>query len=102
MEDLLASALKLKGVIFTNSCDGMRRFYDSCRAYLPDLPAFMLDVPRNKNIISIEHFTASLKEMIIFLEELSGKKSAVMSLKMQSAYVMKKNAFKETVKSFQE
>ncbi|OQA21363.1 MAG: R-phenyllactate dehydratase beta subunit [Actinobacteria bacterium ADurb.Bin346] len=83
MEDLLASALKLKGVIFTNSCDGMRRFYDSCRAYLPDLPAFMLDVPRNKNIISIEHFTASLKEMIIFLEELSGKK--ICSHELESA-----------------
>jgi benzoyl-CoA reductase/2-hydroxyglutaryl-CoA dehydratase subunit BcrC/BadD/HgdB len=74
MEDLLASYSDFKGVIFTNSCDGMRRFYDNCRAYIPDLPAFMLDVPRNKNSIAIDHFISSIKEMIVFLQEAGGKK----------------------------
>jgi len=80
MEDLLAAASDFKGVIFTNSCDGMRRFYDNCRAYIPDLPAFMLDVPHNKNSIAIEHFVSSLKEMLIFLEETGGNKPGIAEL----------------------
>ncbi|MCK5567249.1 MAG: 2-hydroxyacyl-CoA dehydratase, partial [Actinomycetia bacterium] len=46
-EALLGSKDGLSAVIFTNSCDGMRRLYDTAAHYLEDMPVYMLDVPRN-------------------------------------------------------
>lgn len=74
MEDILSSSYDFKGIIFTNSCDGMRRLYDTCKKYLPELPSFMLDVPRNKNELAIEHFMDSISNMMEFLENLTGKR----------------------------
>ena len=74
MEDLLVLKHELSAVIFTNSCDGMRRFYDIASKYIPDLPVFMLDVPRNKNELAIEHFSRNILKMSGFLEAVSGRK----------------------------
>jgi benzoyl-CoA reductase/2-hydroxyglutaryl-CoA dehydratase subunit BcrC/BadD/HgdB len=43
-ESLLADADNLKAIIFTNSCDGMRRFFDIASKYLPgiSLPAIWM------------------------------------------------------------
>ena len=64
----------LSAVIFTNSCDGMRRFYDIASKYIPELPVFMLDVPRIKNELAIEYFSTNIKKMSDFLGEISGRK----------------------------
>ena len=74
MEDLLALRDDLSAVIFTNSCDGMRRFCDIASKYIPDLPVFMLDVPRIKNELAIEYFSTNIKKMSDFLGEISGRK----------------------------
>ena len=74
MEDLLASGDELSAVIVTNSCDGMRRFYDIASKYIPDLPFFMLDVPRNQNEFAVRYFANNILKMSAFLETISGRK----------------------------
>jgi benzoyl-CoA reductase/2-hydroxyglutaryl-CoA dehydratase subunit BcrC/BadD/HgdB len=74
MEDLLASQDELSAVIVTNSCDGMRRFYDIASKYVPDLPFFMLDVPRNQNELSVRYFADNILKMSAFVETISGRK----------------------------
>jgi benzoyl-CoA reductase/2-hydroxyglutaryl-CoA dehydratase subunit BcrC/BadD/HgdB len=74
MEDLLASGDVLSAVIVTNSCDGMRRFYDIASKYIPDLPFFMLDVPRNQNELAVKYFADNILKMSDFLETISGRK----------------------------
>ncbi|MBM3713099.1 MAG: 2-hydroxyacyl-CoA dehydratase [Actinobacteria bacterium] len=73
LEDILNSSSNLEGIVFTNSCDGMRRLYDLCNTYIADLPSFLLDVPRNKNEIAVKHFENNILKMIDFLESLSSK-----------------------------
>jgi benzoyl-CoA reductase/2-hydroxyglutaryl-CoA dehydratase subunit BcrC/BadD/HgdB len=63
-----------KGLIFTNSCDGMRRFYDIAHSYLKDTPSFFLDVPHLNGSDSVEFFSNNIKDMKIFLEKIRGKK----------------------------
>ena len=73
MEDLISSSENLSGVVFTNSCDGMRRFYDTCKVYFSSIPSFLLDVPRIKSSLSLQHFTANLEQMVSFLENTGSK-----------------------------
>ncbi|MBM3706412.1 MAG: 2-hydroxyacyl-CoA dehydratase [Actinobacteria bacterium] len=75
MEDLLDCRENLAGVVFTNSCDGMRRFYDTCAAYIPTVPSFLLDVPRIRNRLSVSHFAANLEQIVFFLENIGSKKA---------------------------
>jgi benzoyl-CoA reductase/2-hydroxyglutaryl-CoA dehydratase subunit BcrC/BadD/HgdB len=80
LEDILNTSSSLEGIIFTNSCDGMRRLYDLCKTYTPNLPSFLLDVPRNKNEIAIEHFENNIIKMINFLESLNSRKIEIENL----------------------
>ncbi len=75
MEEIMELKNDLAGVVFTNSCDGMRRFYDITKEYIPDLPAFMLDVPRNKNELALKHFKGNLAGMMKFLDDIQDRKS---------------------------
>jgi benzoyl-CoA reductase/2-hydroxyglutaryl-CoA dehydratase subunit BcrC/BadD/HgdB len=80
MEDLLSLKHELSAVIVTNSCDGMRRFYDIASKYIPDLPFFMLDVPRNQNELAVEYFTDNILKMSEFLEAVRGRKMLLSDL----------------------
>jgi benzoyl-CoA reductase/2-hydroxyglutaryl-CoA dehydratase subunit BcrC/BadD/HgdB len=71
-ESLLKYGDKLSAAVFTNSCDGMRRFYDIAEHYLKDVPIFMLDVPRNTYPDSINFYSLQLKKMLGFIEKLKG------------------------------
>lgn len=73
-ESLMGAGEELSAVIFTNSCDGMRRFYDIAEHYLKDIPTFMLDVPRNADKNSIDFFSLKLKECLQFIEKTRGGK----------------------------
>ncbi|MBC7334319.1 MAG: 2-hydroxyacyl-CoA dehydratase [Actinobacteria bacterium] len=64
---------KLKAIVFTTSCDGMRRLIDTFRKYRPDIPAFVLDVPRKKDSASLDYFRETLCEFTRFIEELRGQ-----------------------------
>jgi len=71
-EALLNAEDALSAVIFTNSCDGMRRLYDTAEHYLKDIPVYMLDVPRNTDIRAKDFFASKLEDLKVFLESLSG------------------------------
>ena len=76
-EALLGSKDDLSAVIFTNSCDGMRRLYDTAAHYLKDIPVYMLDVPRNTDKRAKDFFSSNLEGLKGFLEDLSGMEMKV-------------------------
>jgi benzoyl-CoA reductase subunit C len=71
-ESLLTSEDGLQAAIFTDSCDGMRRLYDTAEYYLKDLPVFMLNVPRNTDRRSVDFYRSNLEDMLGFLEGIKG------------------------------
>ncbi len=73
-ESLLDGAPDLKGLIFTSSCDGMRRFYDIASSYLKDTPSYLLDVPHLKDNDSVDFFAGNIKDMKAFIEKSGGNK----------------------------
>ena len=75
-ESLISAGNRLSAVVFTNSCDGMRRLYDIAEHYLKDIPIFMLDVPRNTDRYSVDFYSLKLKGMLAFMEKLKGESIA--------------------------
>jgi len=75
-ESLLGSEDGLDGAIFTDSCDGMRRLYDTAEYYLKDLPVFMLNVPRNTDKRSVDFYSSNLEDMLGFMEDLQGRRTS--------------------------
>lgn len=73
-ESILNDTEKLSAVIFTNSCDGMRRSYDICKNYKQQTPSFLLDVPRINTDVSLKHFSKNLFELTGFLSKLKKNK----------------------------
>ena len=73
-ESLLADADNFNALIFTNSCDGMRRFFDITGKYLDRIPSYLLDVPHLKNKDSQDFFTVNIGDMKKFIEKLKGEK----------------------------
>jgi benzoyl-CoA reductase/2-hydroxyglutaryl-CoA dehydratase subunit BcrC/BadD/HgdB len=63
----------LKGIIFVNSCDGMRRLFDVVSLRMRT-PSFLLDVPRGKGSYEIDYFRLCLEDLVRWLEEVSKKK----------------------------
>lgn len=54
----------LSGIIFLNSCDGMRRLFDAWRFYCKPSFSYLLDLPRIINPSSIRFFREALEELI--------------------------------------
>jgi len=73
-ESLLADADNFRALIFTNSCDGMRRFFDIASKYLDRIPSYLLDVPHLKNKEAVDFFAGNSGDMKVFIEKLNGKK----------------------------
>lgn len=73
-ECILNDSGRLNAIVFTNSCDGMRRLYDICRNYKPRIPSFMLDVPRINTEASVNYFSNNLSELMNFLSGLGKSK----------------------------
>ncbi len=59
----------LKGAVFTSGCDAQRRFYDIWRSVVPDVPAFLLAVPRRGDDAGALAFAARLAEFKAWAEE---------------------------------
>ena len=73
IKSLLASlvaegASETAGLVLANSCDGMRRLSDICRARLNTVPQFFIEVPKKKDRDSIEFFASELKRFQANLE----------------------------------
>jgi benzoyl-CoA reductase/2-hydroxyglutaryl-CoA dehydratase subunit BcrC/BadD/HgdB len=100
-ESLLASEDGLQGAVFTDSCDGMRRLYDTAEYYLKDLPVFMLNVPRNTDSRSIDFYSSNLEDMLVFIEGIKGKQISNQDLlKALRLHNRKRNLLKEFSTSF--
>jgi benzoyl-CoA reductase/2-hydroxyglutaryl-CoA dehydratase subunit BcrC/BadD/HgdB len=68
VKSLLAEALEkglpgMHGIVFANSCDGMRRLYDLWGRYVKDPPALFFDIPKKKDPESIAFFASELKRL---------------------------------------
>jgi len=66
VKSLLASALDEEDggascIVIGNSCDGMRKLFDLWRAYVPRIPALLLDVPKKRDAASISFFASELR-----------------------------------------
>ncbi|MFQ5863538.1 MAG: 2-hydroxyacyl-CoA dehydratase [Candidatus Brocadiales bacterium] len=63
MEEKLSGALEgLEGMVFVNSCDGMRRLYDAWRAIDGDRKFnYILDLPKTNDDAAVEYFAALIE-----------------------------------------
>lgn len=74
LQNILDSGLRgklenLEGIIFTNSCDGMRRLYDVWRNYVQMPFSYMLEVPKNRDEHAIQYYSEQLLGLKTRLEE---------------------------------
>ena len=88
-EAIMASDSSFKGFIFTNSCDGMRRLYDTANIYYRQTPSLMVDVPRIRDEKAIGFFKYNLENILRSLEELSGK--SISSSLLEDAIIIMNN-----------
>ncbi len=74
LKNILESGLRntlgnFEGIIFTNSCDSMRRLFDLWNHYIPTPFTYMLDVPKNQNEHALEFFSAQIHDLKTELEK---------------------------------
>lgn len=74
LKNILDSGLQNKfknveGIIFTSSCDGMRRLYDIWTHHVRMPFSYMLEIPKNKDEKAIRYFSEQLYGLRTRLEE---------------------------------
>lgn len=70
LSDLMDGSFSgMGGMIFANSCDGMRKLFDIWRDMENSPPAFFLDIPKKSDPDSIRYFTSVLRTLAGELEE---------------------------------
>ncbi len=62
-----------KGLVFINSCDGMRRLYDAVRWFFPSLEVCILDVPRSSDERGVLYYREVIEDFSRWLGNLRGK-----------------------------
>ncbi len=99
MEDKLAGNLEeLNGVVFMNSCDGMRRLYDAWRRIDGDKRFnYLLDLPKTNDIVAVKYFGLLIKNFKEKLERYCGRK--VTQEELQKSILLY-NKVREKVKLF--
>ncbi|MBU1740031.1 MAG: 2-hydroxyacyl-CoA dehydratase family protein [Proteobacteria bacterium] len=78
LKNILDSGLRgrledLDGLVFTNSCDGLRRLYDLWSVHVETPFIHFLELPRNVDQGGITYFAAKLVDLKSRLEEAFGK-----------------------------
>ena len=63
---------KLAGMIFVNSCDGMRRAFDAWRSLRPEDPIFMIDLPSTTDESAIQFLAGEFSHLATQLQQLGG------------------------------
>jgi benzoyl-CoA reductase subunit C len=86
VKNLLDSGLRLKlddvaGMIFANSCDGMRRLLDLWRQYVNTPFSYMLEVPKNLTEDAVTYFADRLLDLKNSLEGAFGVEISESKLK---------------------
>lgn len=59
----------LDAVVFTSGCDAQRRLYDIIKNRKPDIPVFLLQVPKKDGDEDIKRFAAELENLKKWLEQ---------------------------------
>lgn len=62
----------LKGMVFMNSCDSMRRLYDAWKAVKPEMKSVLIDLPAVATPASIGFFRDELERLSLTLEQWGG------------------------------
>ncbi|MRR36038.1 2-hydroxyacyl-CoA dehydratase, partial [bacterium] len=69
LSDLMQGAFSgMRGMVFANSCDAMRKLFDIWTDFDGSPPALLLDVPKKKDPDSIAFFTSELRRASSLLE----------------------------------
>ena len=63
---------KLAGMIFTNSCDAMRRAADAWRTVRPDEPVFIMDLPTTSDTLAMAFLAGELRRLSDELQRWGG------------------------------
>jgi len=63
----------LGGLVFINSCDGMRRLYDAVRWFYPSLEVYILDVPRSSDEKGVLYYREVIGDFSRWLGDLRGR-----------------------------
>lgn len=99
-ESLLDNTAGLEGLVFTSSCDGMRRLYDTACKYLKDIPSYLLDVPHITGEDSLKFFASCVNDMKIFIEKISGKKITALEIEKSIIAVNRKRELLKELNNF--
>jgi len=94
-ESLLSGTESLGAVVFTNSCDGMRRLYDAANTYLKHIPSYLLDVPHLQGEDSVVFFRDNLIKMKRFIENTAGRKIGEKEIENAAVLINKKKRLME-------
>ncbi|MBM3175642.1 MAG: 2-hydroxyacyl-CoA dehydratase, partial [Chloroflexi bacterium] len=70
----------MSGLVFTRSCDGMRRLYDVWKAYVPTRFVYMLEVPKNRDGAAVAYFATQLRRFATVLGQEFGREITDRSL----------------------
>ena len=91
----------LAGVVFTNSCDGMRRLYDAWARMDTSGKRFnyMIDLPKTVNVLSIKYYAKLLKN---YTEELEKRFDLKLTIDDINSSISTYNKVREKVKLFVE
>ncbi len=94
-DSLLSGISNIRALIFTNSCDGMRRLYDTANTYFKNSPSYLLDVPRLRGEDSIAFFKDNLINVKRFIENTAGIKIREKEIKNATVLLNKKRRLME-------
>jgi predicted CoA-substrate-specific enzyme activase len=99
MEEKLSGALEgLEGMVFVNSCDGMRRLYDAWKGLDGDTKFnFMLDLPKTNDEAAVRYYATLIRN---FKERLERSFHRTISLEDINKSIALYNKVREKVKLF--
>lgn len=81
MDDAVAGDLEyLSGMVFTNSCDAMRRLYDAWSVFLKSDTTFYLDPPKGENDLAVAYYADQLRGFAKTLNRHIPKETTIGSL----------------------
>ncbi|MEE9584706.1 MAG: acyl-CoA dehydratase activase, partial [Candidatus Brocadiales bacterium] len=99
MEEKLSGGLEgLEGMVFVNSCDGMRRLYDAWRAIDGDRKFnYILDMPKTNDDAAVEYFARLIED---FKEKLEAHSKRSITREEIKKSITRYNRMRKRVKLF--
>jgi benzoyl-CoA reductase/2-hydroxyglutaryl-CoA dehydratase subunit BcrC/BadD/HgdB len=89
-EEVHKKSYSLKSMVFSTSCDGMKRLNDLFLNYKKDNFSFMLDIPKNTDANSVDFFAGRLKRLFEYVKEISPQKNTGIKDLVESIRIVNK------------